>query len=53
VTVGSTDHGMAPTTLSLPAGKYRVRMRNAEEGRDETVTVEVRPGETTTVRRSW
>ncbi len=53
VTVGTTDHGMAPTTLKLPAGKYRVRVRNGELGRDESITVEVRPGETTTVRRNW
>jgi hypothetical protein len=45
--------GSAPSTLSLPAGEHEIRLRNAELGKDETITVEIRPGKTETLRRSW
>ncbi len=51
--VDETGHGEAPKTLELPAGEYRLRLRNPELDRDETVTVVVKPGRTTTIRRSW
>jgi eukaryotic-like serine/threonine-protein kinase len=41
----------APYREKLPAGRYRLRMQR--EDKEETITVVVRPGETTTVKRSW
>jgi serine/threonine-protein kinase len=43
----------SPCRLKLPAGKQRVRVRNPDLQRDETVTVTVRANETTTVRSPW
>ncbi len=53
VWVDGKDHGMAPTTLSLPAGKHKVRMKNGDLGREETAYPVVKAGETVTVRREW
>jgi serine/threonine protein kinase len=37
----------------VPAGRYRVRLKNPDAGKDETMTVMVNPGETTTIEKEW
>jgi len=43
----------APFRRTLPAGRYRVRMQNEKLEKDETTTVVVSPGKTTTVEKNW
>lgn len=41
----------APYRAKVPAGRYRLRLKH--EDKDESITVVVHPGQTTTVTRNW
>ena len=45
--------GTTPTTLSLPAGTHRLRLKNPETGREQAIRVSVAAGETAKVIERW
>ena len=49
--VGGKVQGDTPRDLKLPVGKHTLRLRNAEIGHDETVTIEILENTTTTIER--
>jgi serine/threonine-protein kinase len=53
ITVNGRSLGQTPVHEKLPVGRYRVRIANDVAGKDETVTVTVTAGKTTTIRRNW
>jgi serine/threonine-protein kinase len=42
-----------PYRETIPVGRYRVRLRNDDLGKDETTTVVVNADQTTTIERKW
>jgi hypothetical protein len=53
VVIDGRSLGQTPVREKLPVGKHRVRITNDVSGKDETVTVVVDPGRTTTIQRKW
>ncbi|MGN6111127.1 MAG: serine/threonine protein kinase [Kofleriaceae bacterium] len=47
---GKKKHGDSPFTIQLSAGTHRLRFVNADLDYDKTLTVAIRPGETTTFK---
>jgi eukaryotic-like serine/threonine-protein kinase len=45
--------GQTPFNEKLPAGRYRIRITNAELGKDETIAVTVSPDAPATLQRTW
>lgn len=53
VFLGARRLGMTPLQgVELPAGKHRLRLKNAEVGLDTSVTVQIRAGQETRLRRT-
>jgi hypothetical protein len=53
VFLGPRRLGMTPLQgVELPAGRHRLRLRNPDVGLDTTVTVQIRPGQETRLRRA-
>jgi len=45
--------GQTPFRAPVPEGHYRIRIANDDVGQDETTTITVVAGETSTIERSW
>lgn len=50
---GKSLPGGTPYRMKVPAGRHRLRIANEDLQRRETVTVTIKPNETTTVERTW
>lgn len=50
---GRSLPGGTPYRTKVPAGRHRLRLANEDLHRRETVTVTIKPNETTTVERTW
>jgi hypothetical protein len=50
---GKSLTGGTPYRMKVPAGRHRLRIANEDLGRRETLTVTIKPNETTTIERVW
>jgi hypothetical protein len=53
VTANGRSLGQSPVSVELPAGSYSLVLVNEDLPKREKVRVEIKPGETTRVERSW
>jgi hypothetical protein len=53
VTANGRSLGQSPVNVELPAGSYSIVLENQDLPKRERVRVEIKPGETTRVERSW
>ncbi|MBA3502126.1 MAG: serine/threonine protein kinase [Deltaproteobacteria bacterium] len=51
--IDGKEVGQTPFREKVPAGRHRVRLKNEDAGKDETIVITVTPDQTTTVQRTW
>ena len=50
---GKSLAGGTPSRTKVPAGRHRLRIANEDLRRQESLTVTIKPNETTTIERTW
>jgi hypothetical protein len=53
VLINGRKSGFAPTTMTLPAGRYRVTLINPAMEKRDTVRVTIRAGKNSVINRQW
>jgi serine/threonine-protein kinase len=53
VLINGRKSGFAPTTMTLPAGRYRVTLVNPAMEKRDTVRVTIRTGKNSVINRQW